>query len=195
MENATTRHTPAKAGKRSAAQRAADLVFIERLVLQGKFQAEIAELLSKERPYRLSRSMVQNDIERLKGIWTKAAVESFGLAQARALKKLELVEREAWMLHEKTKADGNADGLKKVLEVHDRVARLLGLDAAERLEMSGPAGAPIVIEEKDRGFLSQDEKDDLLMRHCERIRRRKAAQALQEGGGLHEDGVLAPPGS
>jgi hypothetical protein len=163
--------------KRSAAQRAADLAFIESYVVRGKTQVEIATLLAAERPYRISRQIVGLDIDRLKKRWIAAALESFGLAQARALRKLEEVEREAWRLQERTKLTGNGDGLKKVLEVHDRVSRLLGLDAPKRMEMSGPNGKPIELGPRDVSNFSDDEKDEVLARHYEGIQR----EARREG--------------
>ena len=152
MENASDpAHSvrPAHGKKRSAAQRAADLEFIEGHVLRGRTPAEIAALLSNERPYTLSRQMIAYDIAELKQRWTEAAVESFGLAQAKALRKLDEVEREAWSQYERSKADGNTACLKHILEVHDRRVRLLGLGAPARSEISGPEGGPIAVETSD----------------------------------------------
>ena len=63
--------------KRSAAQRAADLAFIEAHVVRGRTQTEIADLLAAERPYRISRQTVAYDVAELKRRWHDQATEAF----------------------------------------------------------------------------------------------------------------------
>ena len=168
--------------KRSAAQRAADSDFIEGHVLRGRTQAEIAALLSDVRPYTLSRQMIAYDIAELKRRWTEAAVESFGVAQAKALRKLDEVEKEAWHQSERSKADGNTACLKLVLEVHDRRVRLLGLDAPARSEISGPEGGPIAVETSDmRTRLTPEAKSALFLRHMQRLDEDKEQVAGKAG--------------
>jgi hypothetical protein len=137
--------------KRTAAQRAADLLFIETHAVKGKTQIEIAALLAEVRPYRISRAQIAYDIDELKRRWIETGVESYSLGRARALKKLDAVEGEAWESWEKSKADGpgNPTFAKVILEVHDRRVKLLGLDAPVRTEISGPEGAPIAIETRE----------------------------------------------
>ncbi len=175
--------TPLSHGKkRTAAQRAADLLFIETYAIKGKTQVEIAALLAEVRPYRISRAQVAYDIDELKRRWIEAGVESFSLAKARALKKLDAVESEAWESWEQSKTDGpgNPTFAKVVLEVHDRRVKLLGLDAPVRTEISGPEGTPIAIETRE-GQLPLDSaaKQALFTRYMALIA--KDAQQAAEG--------------
>jgi len=74
---------------------------------------------------------------------------------------------------------GDVDAVKALLQVFKRQAALLGMDAPQRMEHSGPDGAPIEIDE--RITLSQDERDSRILTIVERARERSnlALAAIQ----------------
>jgi len=172
--------------KRTAAQRAADLVLIERMALRGESHASIAEAVSAQRPYAISRQTVSYDIARLARDWEAAAAESFASAKARALRKLEELERSGWESLERSRKDGGPGSVafvKVLLEVHDRRAKLLGLDAPTRTEISGPEGGPVVLENRDlQGELDPKARLEILRRHVARMEARAGAQPPQPEG-------------
>jgi hypothetical protein len=162
--------------KRSATQRAADLVFVEDRILRGMSHAEIAVALSVERGYTVSRQTVTHDSLRLRERWEKQAAESFSTARARELRRLDSVEREAWAAWEGEKATTPSGRsavpafLAQILGVHDRRVKLLGLLAPARCEISGPAGAPVQIESAEpTGSLDPKARLELLRRHIARL--------------------------
>ena len=171
MENAIN-PTPTKSvhgKKRSAAQRTADLEFIEGHVLRGRTQTEIAELLSASRPYCVSRSQVSYDVDTLKQRWLESAGEAVATSKARALRMIDAIERELWEAWEQSKAGGTAGNptfLTQLLNAHDRRAKLLGLDAPAKNELSGPAGGPVQVNRP----LSDEEAHRILRRHYERMK-------------------------
>jgi hypothetical protein len=158
--------------KRTAAQRAADLAFIETHVIRGKTQAEIVELLAAVRPYRISRAQVAYDVAKLKALWTAGAVESLRVAVVIETRKLDAVEGELWASWEESKASetgANPAFMKQVLDVHDRRVKLMGLSAPSRHELSGPEGRAITIETREAKPIDTATKHALFMRHMARI--------------------------
>lgn len=161
--------------KRSAAQRAADLAFIETHVLRGRTQLEIVNLLAAERPYRISRQQVAYDVDELKRRWIEASTAAFASARAKALRMLDELERVAWELVEVP--DGTAaEAIRGVLAVHDRRMKLLGLESPLRHELSGPDSGPIAVEVAEAQPLTDTAKAELFRRHMQRI---QAAEPVQ----------------
>jgi hypothetical protein len=183
MKHTTINKEPIQAihaKKRSVAQRAADLEFTECHVLRGRTQAEIAELLTAARPYRVSRSQISYDIDTLKTRWLDAAGEAFAAARARSLRTLALAEREAWEHFDRSRKQdsgaGNPAFLRTILEIHDRRTKLLGLDAPVRQELTGADGGPLQIETNDlHTRLTPEAKRELFLRHMARLREDEAA--------------------
>lgn len=163
------------ARKRSAAQRAADALFIETHVIRGRSQTEIVQLLAAERPYRISRSQVQWDLEQIKRRWLASADDAFANARARALRTLDALERAAWDVVD-APDDATGQGIARVLAVHDRKMRLLGLEAPTRQEISGPDAGPIAVEVIEARALTETAKADLFKRHMARLVEDGAAQ-------------------
>ena len=164
--------------KRSAAQRAADLVFIETHVVRGRTQAEIVELLAAVRSYRISRAQVAYDVAKLKALWIADAIESVRVAAVIESRKLDAVEREAWAGWEESKQNetgANPAFMKQVLDVHDRRVKLMGLAAPARHELSGPDGGAIAIETRDAKPIDAATKHALFARHMARIEEDKLA--------------------
>src|ERR1017187_4001199 len=127
MENENNTKPSKHGKKRTVAQRAADLAFIERHVLRGQTQMQIVELLAAERPYRISRQQVAYDVNELKRRWSKASMEAFAFARARALRVLDELGKVGWELMD-SPALSAGDGIRRVLDVHDRRMKLLGLE-------------------------------------------------------------------
>ena len=174
--------------KRSATQRAADLVFIESRVLRGVGHSAIAAELSKKRGYTLSRQSVSHDIARLRTNWEARARESFGAARARELAQLDAAGAEAWTAWEASKSGkgaGNPAFLTAIVTAHDRRARLLGLLAPVRTEISGPAGAPVQLAAAEPMGMTAAARLELLKRHVQRL---EEAQAAGAGQGANEQG-------
>lgn len=171
--------------KRTAAQRAADLLFIETHAVRGKTQAEIVELLAAERPYRISRSQVAYDLNSLKTRWVAASMEVYALAKAKELRKLDAVEAELWEGWDRSKADG-APGdvafMRQLLDVHGCRAKLLGLNAPSRNEIAGPGGGPIEIETRDQKLpLDAEAKKALFERYWAMIEEEKRKDQASDG--------------
>jgi len=163
------------AKKRSSAQKAADALFIETLAIRGLTQAEISERLAAERPYRISRSQVQADLEQIKRRWLANADQAFASARARALRTLDALERAAWDLVD-APDDATGQGNARVLAVHDRRIKILGLEAPVRNEISGPEAGPIVVSLAEPGRVLDDaRKSELLRRHALRVEEDAAA--------------------
>ena len=173
--------------RRNRAQRAADLLFIEKAVLQGKEHAEVAADLSVLRSYRLSRQAVTKAVGQLRSRWEAAATETFATHRAKELRRLEAVGREAWSAWESSKAaatgvaePGNPAFLGHVLGAHDRRAKLLGLLAPVRTEVSGPAGGAVRIDSAEDPAIDAKARLELLRRHCARLEEQIGAEDLAE---------------
>jgi hypothetical protein len=178
MQRDTSKHRT----KRSRAQRAADLVLVENWAVRGKSQLEIADLLSSQRDYRISRSQVQFDLARLRDRWMAASLQTFADARAAELRKLDFVETELWQQWDEGKSGaegGNPAFTGQILAVHDRRAKLLGLSAPSRAEVTGADGAAIRIEATaiSSGPVADGQKLEVLRRHIARMEHEAAATA------------------
>jgi hypothetical protein len=205
--------------KRTPGHKAADMLFIEKQHLRGKGVREIAEMLSKERPYTLSHSQVALDLKKLRELWRKEAIGLVSEERQRALRKFDILESECWEAWDKSKqaktrttltkkskgakgdapAAGPGEDIKsavsmsspgdpafvgKILEIHDRRARLLGLDAPSKHEHGGPDGGPIPIANANVP-LNEADQQAILRRHFLR---------MQEDGELPTDDDASPDG-
>lgn len=88
--------------KRTEAQRAADLVEIERLHLRGKTEVEIAEKISAQRPYALSRQQVGYDLRTLAAMWKKEALAERDDNIAKELASIRSLQKEYYEAWERT---------------------------------------------------------------------------------------------
>ena len=178
--------------KRTQAQRAADLVQIENLHLRGKTQIEIAEIISSQRPYTLSRQQVDYDLRSLTKSWLAEATAERNSAMAKELATIKALQAECWAAWEQSKSertkarqetggkgkdgkatvtkasmekeqrDGNPAFLQAVLSCIDRRCKLLGLDAPTKQEVTGKDGGPIQAETTTKPDLSKLGVDELL---------------------------------
>jgi len=195
---------PPTANKRTSTQKAADMLFIERHALRGKTLRQIAELLAKERPYTISHAQVGADLKKLKEAWRQESLAMVGAEKEKELRKLDVVESEAWDAWDKSKqatsrttltkkaaaakkgegaaaSDGGGTETKsavqttsagdpafiaKILDVHDRRVKLLGLAAPTKTELTGADGGPLVTANI---ALNDEDQDAILRRHYERM--------------------------
>ena len=166
MTNSMTKYL-SKKNKRSAAQKAADLAFIEHWHIRGETETRLAEMLRRERPYMLSRSQIHADLMKLKKQWQDSALTQRTAAVAKELAGLQEQERELWAAWEKSKLDAtttttefiggdepkDASGTKTKVTVETRCGepaymrllldiraqrrQLLGLDAPKEIKFLG----------------------------------------------------------
>ena len=178
----TSKHTP----KRTAAQRAADSLFAEQHHLRGHTHGQIASRLSIDRGYTISRQQVAYDLKKLESSWIEEAKQSVALAKARTLKALTLLEAAAWdgwfgearptKSIGKLSRAGDPTFLKVLLEVHDRRAKLLGLDSPTCVEINEHTDQ--ATDRYSDPPMSAAEKDALFARHYERILRQRQADKM-----------------
>lgn len=174
----SAKHAP----KRTAAQRAADLAVAEEHHLRGWTHNQIAERLSSIRGYTISRQQVAYDMKKLERQWLSEASQSHAADRSRALKVLALVEQTAWEGWELSKqlgerADvpkpGDSAFLRRILEVHDRRVKILGLDPAQNVAVTLSSTPPTPV-------FTDEEQEALLERHYERMRRKQPSQTTNE---------------
>jgi hypothetical protein len=147
-----------------------DLQLVETFTLRGMTHVQIAQEISKQRKYSLSRQQVSLDCCKLTRQYEQAALESFSQQRARALRKLDLTEFEAWSAWDKSKGKkepGDPQFLRVILETHAHRARLGGWEAPTRTEISGPSGGPVEVTAAMP--LDPQQKLELLKRHVQRL--------------------------
>lgn len=177
------------ARKRTAAQRAADLRYIEDKHLRGKSHASIAEMLSAERGYSISRQQVAYDLKGLAEIWAAEAKELIAGGKAQLLKSLAAMETALWDSWEqsrrpndlplpqpsasprgknsKSNFTGDPAYMKLILEIQDRRAQLLGL---EKTSGTGAIDPRLIPEQTLPQMLTDEVQAAILERHYRRTR-------------------------
>ncbi len=154
--------------KRTIEQREADLAFVADALVKGWAQRTIAEALTKERPYTVTRDVVKKDVAEVTTRWRLLCVDDVDSLKAEHLAKLLMLERKAWERIEaleqgavrevarKTKYDGKkreSTGATKTIDKRDTTAvwlraiqyclteraKILGLYAPVRLDAKGAA--------------------------------------------------------
>lgn len=168
MSDPTESPLPRLRRKRTKAERDRDLELTARLALRGLTVGEIAEELAKQRQYSLSRAQIYYDLDTLREAWQASANLTFGQFKAAELARLGEIEREAWRAwgHSKDEGSGDPRHLGSVLGVIDRRAKLIGLLAPLKTEVSGPAGAALTIEVRESApALAEADKARLVARY------------------------------
>lgn len=169
---------------RTKAQLEIDLALMARLSLEGKTHRQIAILITERGPYPLSHSQVTRDMKKVVGRWKAESIIDIDQLKQRELKGLEHQESECWDAWNKSKEDAVTKSAKKtrpsagtskeevatkqeaqcgdpafqrlILDIREKRAKILGLNAPERTELSGPNGGPIAVEKHyDDEFLSE----------------------------------------
>lgn len=132
------------------------------LYVQGHSQMAIAERLN------ISQSTISADLKQIRREWRESMIRDFDHAQDKELAKIDRLEREAWAAWERSqkpvqsavlegentqqprrKTMRSQHGDPRYLDlVHKCIAArcaLLGLNAPQRLEHSGPEGGPMTL--------------------------------------------------
>lgn len=110
--NPIVRHT---VRKRNEAQHSRDLDRVAHLYLRGYSHQQIAEIISAEQPYTISRQMITKDISTIRELWVKSASLAYEEAIGRELAKIDELERAAWDSFEKSIGDKKME-LKEVVK-------------------------------------------------------------------------------
>lgn len=159
--------------------------FIAKLTRRGYDLKLIAKELAKVRPYTLSYVTIFNDLKKIRAEWKANTLRDIGAIQEQELKGLDDQERECWAAWEKSKLAaekkkqrvrsggagtgqvaerseereeqcGDPSFQRLILDIREKRAKILGLNAPERTELSGPNGGPIPVEKHyDDEFLSE----------------------------------------
>jgi len=109
--NPIVRHT---ARKRTEAQHSRDLDRVAHLYLRGYSHQQIADIVSAEQTYTISRQMITKDIATIRELWIKSATLAYEEAIGRELAKIDELERAAWDSFEKSVGDKKME-LKEVV--------------------------------------------------------------------------------
>ncbi len=134
---------------------------VSKMYRMGRPQHEIAEELE------VCSRTVFRDIERLRREWLESTVVDFDQAVGDQLAKIDLIEQQAWAAWERSQTDkrvrtaetggkggdktklqevgqcGDASYLNVITKCVEQRNKLLGLEAPQRQELSGPGGGPI----------------------------------------------------
>jgi hypothetical protein len=102
--------------KRSIAQRQADLVRITELYLLGSTHDQIAEILSSERDYSISRSQITLDVQAVLQAWHERYVGDINAATASTIIKLDKLETTYWDAWERSQ--------RQSIEIEDSIQNL-----------------------------------------------------------------------
>lgn len=130
--------------------------------LRGDTQAAIAADLG------VSQQQISKDLNAIRKEWLASAIRDFDEAKSQELAKIDLVEVEYWRAWTRSQEDkeitysetggkfggksgerregqaGNPAFLDGVLKCIERRCKILGIDAPERQELSGPGGTPLL---------------------------------------------------
>lgn len=89
--------------KRSDEQREADLALISKLLLRENMsKTEIAQEISKNRPYQLSTSMVNIDVNLLLSRWRDTYLSDTDILKGRELRRIDELESAYWDSYERS---------------------------------------------------------------------------------------------
>ena len=173
---------------------------VAELYLQGQTQMQIAEKLG------VAQATVSTDLTRVREQWRDSAVRNFDLAREEEIKKLELIEREAWAAWERSqkptqeanvKENDPSKATKKMKSRHSDLRCLeiimrcsasrraiLGLDLAQPLVQINANGVvePTDLTELRRKMLDEDAYLD----YC------RTGAIDVDSGHVREDGERGP---
>ncbi len=176
-KSAVTARTRSPRAARHADERLMHQEIIAREYLKGRFQAEIAGDLG------LSLATVKRDLAKVRQRWLESSLRDFDALRAEQLAKIDTVEAEAWAMwlrscersvrtstHDiaATKFPGvntrtdSEDGagepryLQIALQCVERRARLLGLDAPQKVAQTDSKGADVE-PQQDIQAMSEEE--------------------------------------
>lgn len=140
-------------------------VDINKLILQ--WQADAKDAVAKEKARSLQRLNTLE--EELWDAWEKSKKDEMSRTMGKVANGGERdgdgSDAKLTDSVRKVNRDGDPAFTRQILEIHDRRAKLLGLDAPSKQEISGPGGSPIITAQLD---LSDEAQEAILRRHFER---------------------------
>lgn len=155
------------APKRTPFERERDLELTTKLYIRGKTQQEIADRVG------VSREQIAYDIADIKKRWRESEIQDFNEAVVEQLRRLDELEQAHWAAWERSfesSKSGEPAYLSGAIRCGEQRAKILGLYAPERKEVSGPNGAPIHL-------LNQDERLERINQLLEQARVRSGSAA------------------
>lgn len=156
--------TRLKLSKRTPEQREYDVTFCTRLFLKGYTYRDIASQLNEDVAkrgfsYIVNHVTIFNDIKKVLIEWKKEKIDNIDDYVMAELRKLDIMEQEAWQAWEASKVErkktkektgiegfteiaketcaGNPRFLDVLLNIQQRRAKLLGFDAPLKIELPG----------------------------------------------------------
>lgn len=130
-------------------------------LLKGHTHQSIADRVG------VSRSQVTKDVGTIRRGWVDTAILNYDQHLAQELRRLDAVAAAAWEGWKASKGPegdkaGSVAHLNVILRAHERVCSLTGIEAARRIEVSGPDSPLIDIEDAkkiDATFYVDDDDD------------------------------------
>jgi len=101
--------------KRSEQEHLRDLDRTAHLYLRGYSHQQIADIVSGERQYTISRQQISKDIAKIRQMWIDSASLAYEEAIGRELAKIDELERAAWDAFERSMGDKKIE-LKEVVK-------------------------------------------------------------------------------
>lgn len=104
--------------KRTDLEKTRDRQIIAELHLKGFSLREIPEILRIKTGanYTLSHQMINNDLQKVKNLWSKKTEKRVVMAKDEELFKIDLMEKEAWLAWEESKKEAVSRSIKKKLK-------------------------------------------------------------------------------
>jgi len=182
---------------------------VGRLYAQGQTLREIGKAVGRH------EATICRDLEKIRCQWLESSIRDFDQAKADELAKIDNLEREHWEAwarsrkdkQSRTVEDSDKGGSKRsvreegqtgdprfldgVLKCIERRCKLLGIDAPERKECSGPDGGPIQLT-----ALSDEQLEAIARRKLDVEPKRLTHEGDGNGRGIPfggGDGTAAPP--
>ncbi len=165
--------------QRDSAQIARDRQRCADLYLQGWLQSDIADELG------INQSTVSRDLKALHAKWLASALVDFDEAKAKELAKVDRLEREYWRGWLRSCEDAETlrqegskgDGIGKIVKTAkgqagdprflagvqwciDKRCRILGIDAAIKMQHTGEDGEPLLPVDKIVAAMLADRKNE-----------------------------------
>lgn len=137
--------------KRTKHQREMDYVLENQLHLQGYRNWEIAEHISKVRPYSITNAQVGQDLKLVRQRWQERTTIKLDEHKLKELERLDMLERENWDQFDNSKRldregrplPGDPQFLQAIERIVELRMKLLGLEAPKQTHISGTIEANV----------------------------------------------------
>jgi len=157
----TTKHDTPKPSRRSTRQGAtkdaatpAEIDERRRLVAVLLSMRETHQAIAER--IGVSRSTVERDIATIRQAWREAAQVEIKEQVALELTSLNEVQRRLWREHLRHQPI-DLRAVDRLLHIHDRIARMLGLDKPQRIEVTGVNSNVLIVQRDNETLLDEIE--------------------------------------